>query len=56
MQVTPPLVNNQKDEIMRYLSLEAQDIFKGLLYWGDISDFVTELRQRFNKYKQETES
>lgn len=53
VQLPPPLLSyNEKDRAMRYLEAHARNVFNMHLYWGNISEFIRELHQHFDKFRQ----
>jgi hypothetical protein len=50
VQIPPILDNNKKSKIIKYLDHYTKEMFDIHAYWGNLSDFVTDFRQRFNKY------
>ena len=49
----PPINNNdiKKDIILNYLGQYTEKIFEVYPYWGDITDFVIDFRERWEQFK-----
>jgi hypothetical protein len=51
VQLPPQLTTERKEEAERYLVQYTKDMYELHVYWGDSSKFVSELRQRWDKFK-----
>jgi hypothetical protein len=54
----PPIINNdrKKNIVLNYLNQYTKKIFEVYAYWGNITDFVAEFRERWEKYERDKKS
>ena len=54
----PPITDNdrKKKVVLNYLNQYTKKIFEVYAYWGNITDFVTEFRQRWEKFERDKKS
>lgn len=51
VQLPPRLTSEKQEQAQRYLDQYTQSMFKVQVYWGDAQNFVSDLRQRWEKFK-----
>ena len=52
----PPLVNNNKDKVVNYLNQYTKSMFEVHAYWGNLTNFVAEFRERWEKFRIESKA
>lgn len=50
VQIPPNMDNDKKKVVLNYLNQYTKKIFEVYAYWGNITDFVTDFRQRWEKF------
>ena len=51
VQLPSGFSEEKKEKAMRYLDEYSKDMFKVRAYWGDVTEFSKELRERWEKFK-----
>jgi hypothetical protein len=51
VQLPPPLTSEKVDKAQRYLDQYTRNMFEVRVFWGDVCQFVAELRQRWEGFK-----
>jgi hypothetical protein len=51
VQLPPRLTSEKQEQAQRYIDQYTRNMFKVHIYWGDVRDFLRELRDRWEKFK-----
>jgi hypothetical protein len=56
VQIPPVIDNDKKEKVVNYLNQYTKNMFEVYAYWGDITNFIAEFRERWEKFERDKKS
>jgi hypothetical protein len=51
VQIPPVVGNDKKEKVVNYLNQYTKNMFEVYAYWGNVTNFVAEFRERWEKFR-----